>query len=66
MQEEAELQAKTVEKEKEKTEELVRRQKLLVIGSKDLGDQDKKDAIKAINSYEKLHKGLGAFDKMTY
>ena len=65
MQEEAELQAKTVEKEKEKTEELVRRQKLLVIKS-DLGDQDKKDTITAINNYEKMHKGLGAFDKMTY
>ena len=34
MQEEAELQAKTVEREKEKTEELVRRQKLLIIGNK--------------------------------
>jgi hypothetical protein len=65
MQEEAELQAKTVEREKEKTEELVRRQKLLVIKSKD-ENLDKKETIKAINSYENLHKSLGAFDKMTY
>jgi hypothetical protein len=65
MQEEAELQAKTVEREKEKTEELVRRQKLLVIKSKD-ENLDKKETVKAINRYENLHKSLGAFDKMTY